>query len=85
MQNMYIFMKRNFIFFDVFQSTVWSQSYCRTGIIDYSLEQQLDWYIDCILSCIHTTNAQLTHSFTGLLPIINIKIKKEKKKKRKKR
>lgn len=71
-------MRRNFIFSNVFQSTAWSQSYCRISIIDYSLEQRLDWYIDHIISYSHTITAQLTRSLTWLLPIINIKIKRKK-------
>lgn len=76
MHNTYVFMKRNFIFFNVFQSTAQSKCYCRTGIVVNSLEQQLVGYINLIFSCIHKSNAQLMHSLTGLLPAINIKIKK---------
>jgi len=73
MHNMYIFMKKKKIF-NVFQTTVWSQSYGRTEFVDYCLEHQLDWYIDCIFLCVHTTNVQLTHCLISFLPTINIKI-----------
>lgn len=53
--------------------------HCGNDNVVYSLEQQLEWHIIRIFSCIHTTNAQLRYSFSGLLPIVSIKVKKNKK------